>query len=83
VSSPPNPIRALEFDSTGDLTVEIGSHTGRLTVEDAIFGAEEGALVMAPGSSGGEDPYMEVVHRGGSAAETFAHPTPGDTVSFE
>lgn len=76
-------IRTSEFDpERKELTVEIGTHSIDVVHQDAIFEAEEGSLVIAPGSSGGEDPYLEIVHRGGSAAETFDQPTPGDTIDI-
>lgn len=76
-------IRASEFDPEGEeLTVEIGTRSMNIGYRDAIFEAEEGSLVIAPGSSGGEDPYLEIVHRGGSAAELFDQPSPGDTINL-
>ena len=75
-------IRASAFDTNGEVTVEIGSHAEEVVAREAIFEADEGSLVLAPGSSGGEDPYLEVVHRGGSAAETFGHPSPGDPIEL-
>lgn len=74
-------IRDSEFDPEGEqLTVEIDTHLMDAVHRDAVFEAEEGSLVIAPGSSGGEDPYLEIVHRGGSAAELFDQPSPGDTI---
>lgn len=76
-------IRASEFDSKrGLLTIEIGSRSAEAVAREAVFEAEEGSLVMAPGSAGGDDPYVEIVKRGGSAAELFGQPSPGDTIDL-
>lgn len=77
-------IRASEFDPSGEeVTVEIGSSSRDAVVRNAVFDATEGSLVMAPGSSGGEDPYVELVQRGGSAAELFDQPSPGDSITLQ
>ena len=76
-------IRESEFDSDEErLTVEIDSRTRTALYRDAVFEVGEGTLVVAPGSAGGEDPYLEVVRRGGSAARLFDKPNPGETISF-
>lgn len=74
-------VRASEFNPGGNITIEIASQTEEVVVRDAIFEADEGSLVIAPGSSGGEDSYLEIVHRGGSAAEIFQSPNPGETIT--
>lgn len=76
-------IRDSEFGlQAEELTLEIGAQLMNAVHRDAIFEAEEGSLVIAPGSSGGEDPYLEIIHRGGSAAELFGQPSPGDTITI-
>jgi len=76
-------IRASEFDPKGqELMTKIGGDVMNIVHREAIFEAEEGSLVIAPGSSGGEDPYLEIVHRGGSAAKLLDQPSPGDTIKL-
>lgn len=41
---------------------------------DGIFSVREGELAFAPGSSGGEDRFMELILRGLSAAKEFGKP---------
>ena len=75
-------IRDPEFDSEQErLTVEIDSRTRTALYRDAVFEVGEGNLVVAPGSAGGEDPYVETVQRGGSAARLFDEPSPGATIA--
>lgn len=57
--------------------IEIGGEKRKAFYESGTFSVEEGELSFAPGSSGGEDPFMEVFLRGGSAAETFKNPETG------
>jgi S-adenosylmethionine hydrolase len=76
-------IRDSEFDSAEErVTVEIDSRTRTALYRDAVFEVGEGNLVVAPGSAGGEDAYLEIVQRGGSAAQLFDDPSPGETISF-
>lgn len=76
-------IRASEFDLDQD-RVEIGlggqSHT--VSVASGVFAVEQGKLVLAPGSTGGDDSYLEISQRGGSAANRFGDPSPGDQIEF-
>lgn len=53
------------------LRVKIGDETRQAFYEAGTFSVEEGEISYAPGSSGGEDPFMEVFLRGGSASEAF------------
>lgn len=76
-------IRASEFDPSGaELRVDIKSQSETVFARDAVFEAEEGSLVIAPGSAGGDDPYLELVQRGGSAAALFNQPQPGDSIGL-
>jgi hypothetical protein len=77
-------IRESEFDPDEErLTVEIDSRTRTALYREAVFEVGEGNLVVAPGSAGGEDPYLEIVQRGGSAAQLFDEPRPGATIAFQ
>ena len=67
---------------TPDTTaVEINGLSMRACVGDGIFSAQDGSLVVAPGSSGWHGTHcVEVCLRGGSAARQFNNPRPGDKV---
>lgn len=74
-------IRTSEFACDGDqIDVEIGSSAATVAVAETVFGVTEGELVLAPGSTGGEDSYLELFRRGGSAAAQFGQPEPGDRI---
>ena len=74
-------IRASEFAPDGDeVTIAINDRRHDVAVEEAVSGVEEGAIALLPGSAGGSDPYLELFLRGGSAAEAFDRPEPGDAV---
>lgn len=76
-------IRASEFDPDADeVTVELNAVVRDIPVRDAAYDVEEGTIAMVPGSSGGDDPYVELFFRGGSAATEFDHPSPGDALSI-
>lgn len=76
-------IRSSEFDTErAAMTVELNAKQREVSIEDGISGVEEGRLAMVPGSAGGDDPYVEILVRGGSAAAEFDHPQPGDTLTM-
>lgn len=76
-------MRTSEFDPDGEaITVRIGDELATVSVRDAISEVEEGRLAMVPGSAGGEDPYQEILLRGGSAAEELGSPSPGDAITI-
>lgn len=78
-------IRKSEIDKQKEevFEVEINAQAGVLTFSDGIFHVSEGEMVFAPGSSGGEDPFMEIVLRGGSAAERLGNTKPGDRIEID
>jgi len=47
------------------------------------FEVKSGDLAFAPGSSGGEDPFMEVFLRSGNAAKQFSDPAIGTKLKIE
>lgn len=72
-------IRASEFDLDRDrVEVELGGQRHTVSVAGGVFAVEQGQLVLAPGSTGGDDSYLEIARRGGSAAASFGSPSPGD-----
>lgn len=77
-------IRESEIDLEAGETVkvQIGGETREAFYEAGTFSVDEGELSFAPGSSGGEDPFMELFLRGGSAAETFRTHETGQKVEM-
>lgn len=75
-------IRASELDA-GDaaVTAELGGRNRSVDVAETVGDVDEGAVALVPGSAGGDDPYLELIERGGSAAAAFGHPTPGDELT--
>ena len=71
---------ALDVRSGTAVRVSIGARELSASVSDGSFEVEEGALALAPGSSGwtgadGEETrFMELFLRGGSAWESFGCP---------
>lgn len=51
-------------------------------VTGGSFSVAEGELAYSTGSSGYDDPFMELFLRGGSARELFGHPTAGAPIYF-
>jgi len=47
------------------------------------FEVKSGDLAFAPGSSGGDDPFMEVFLRSGNASSQFDHPPIGTKIKIE
>lgn len=71
-------IRASEFSPVGEqVRVELDGTERTATVADGVSGVDEGSLGVIPGSAGGDDPFVELFLRGGSAAAAFDHPRPG------
>lgn len=76
-------IRASEIDVTAnEIAIEINSKTRNIALRDVVHEIEEETIAMIPGSSGGDDPYMELFLRGGSAAAAFDCPHPGDEITI-
>jgi hypothetical protein len=80
---------ALDVPSGTVVRVSIGARELSASVSDGSFEVEEGALALAPGSSGwtgadGEETrFMELFLRGGSAWESFGCPEVGARVEVE
>ena len=63
--------------------ISINGVTLPIASGDGIFSVEDGALILAPGSSGWNGVrYTEVCLRGGSAAKLFNYPRPGDKIEL-
>lgn len=72
----------IDLDKGKELEVEINNQRLNLTFADGIFQVSEGEAVFAPGSSGGQDSFMEIVLRGGSAEEKLGNPEPRDKIEI-
>ena len=76
-------IRASEFDPGSDeVVVDLSGRSRSVTVNDGVFDVPEGTIAIAPGSAGGDDPYVELFFRGDSAAAAFDEPRPGDELTI-
>lgn len=76
-------INASEFDlDTDTVTVELNTITTEVSIRDTVSEVEEGTVGLVPGSAGGDDPYMELFLRGGSAAAEFDQPQPGNDITI-
>lgn len=62
---------AVDAAPGGRIRIGINGESVGVRYADGIFAVPQGGLVYAPGSSGGDDPYMEIVERGGSAADHY------------
>ena len=65
----------VNFKFGETITITINNKTLNALYSDGIFNAENETLVVAPGSSGYNDMFIEIVFRGGSAARLFDNPT--------
>lgn len=63
---------SFKFGET--VTITINNKTLSAIYSDGIFNAENSILVVAPGSSGYDDRFIEIVFLGGSAAKLFDNP---------
>jgi hypothetical protein len=68
------------FEEGEGVRIAVNGEEVAAKYQEGIFGVEEGEVVLAPGSSGGEDPFLEIVVRGGSAEKELGDPEPGDEV---
>ncbi len=72
-------VRDSDVDLAPGTPVELAVDGDTVTARyvDGIFGVEPDEYAFAPGSWGGEDPYLEIVERGGDAAAALGDPVPG------
>lgn len=69
------------LDQASELTtITINGITKQTAIANGIFSVTPGSLVIAPGSSGGENPFLEISKRAGSAARVFDYPPLESTV---
>lgn len=62
--------------------IRIGTKRATALVTGGVFSVDEGELAWSVGSSGHDDPFMEVFLRGAGAADLFGHPSPGTPVEI-
>ncbi|MDY6777853.1 MAG: SAM hydroxide adenosyltransferase [Candidatus Nanohaloarchaea archaeon] len=72
----------IDIEPGSKLAVRINGTEQQAHYRTNTFHIEEGDLAIAPGSSGGEDRFIEIFLRGGSAADQFQQPTPGDQINL-
>lgn len=75
-------IRQSAVSASGETRITINGEAATATYAANTFEVPENELCFAPGSSGGDDPFMEIFYRGSSAAATFDNPEPGQTVEW-
>lgn len=63
--------------------VNINGHVRTGVYADANFEVKAGDLAFAPGSSGGDDRFMEIFLRGANASEMFFRPMVESDIKFE
>lgn len=73
----------VAFDPGSKVRVTINGTRRTALIAGGNFSVNEGELSFSPGSSGHDDPFMELFLRGGSAHDLFNHPTPGAKVKIE
>lgn len=73
---------AVDLEEGQDLALGIGEGKTEATYVNNAFDVDEDELAFAPGSSGGEDPFMEIVLHGGAATDYFRTPSIGDDVAY-
>lgn len=66
-----------------EVNVTINNTTHQAQYTDGSFNVHEGELAFAPGSSGHDDPFMELFYRGKSAASLFNNPHVEDAITFQ
>lgn len=72
----------IDLEAGETIKVDIGGKTREAVYEDGTFSVDQGELAFAPGSSGGEDSFMELFLRGGSAADSFKSPETGQKIEM-
>jgi S-adenosylmethionine hydrolase len=69
---------------TGNIvSIQLNRLKKKAIFSNGIFQIKEGSLVFAPGSSGGNDSFMEISLRGGSASSLFNNPKVEANIDWE
>ena len=71
-----------EYKPGEKLTIDIHNRKHLATFTDGIFSVRDGELTLAPGSTGHDDKFMELVLRGGSAYHMFGKPSVEETFTL-
>jgi S-adenosylmethionine hydrolase len=72
----------LELEGGQKVRISIAGASNAAYHKRNTFEVPKGELSLAPGSSGGEDPFLEIMLRGGSAAQKFGGVQPGESVGI-
>lgn len=72
-----------KFTSGHPILVTIGSMKRTAWYSDGTFSVREGELAFAPGSSGGDDRFMELFLRGLSAWKELGKPVIEEDLNIE
>lgn len=65
------------------ITITLNGQTKEARFTDGSFNVKQGELAFAPGSSGYDDPFMEIFYRGKSAQQLFGNPQPASDFRFK
>ncbi|OGG01891.1 hypothetical protein A2Z33_01455 [Candidatus Gottesmanbacteria bacterium RBG_16_52_11] len=68
------PKSAVSFKLGQPVLIELNGMGRTAYYSDGTFAVREGEMAFAPGSSGGDDPFMEIFLRGLSAHDEFGNP---------
>lgn len=72
----------ISFEEGGEVEVEISGDARKAFYKENTFEVPEGSLSLAPGSSGGDDAFLEVFLRGGSASKEYGGVDAGERVEI-
>ncbi len=72
----------IDLDPSTSLEVTINGRSHEAIYTTAAFEVPEGRMAFAPGSAGGDDPFMELFLRGDSAARRFEEPAVGQRFRY-
>lgn len=62
--------------------IDIGGRRATALVTGGVFSVDEGELAWSVGSSGHDDPFMEIFLRGASASDLYGNPRAGEPITL-
>lgn len=72
----------IDLEEGQGLALGVGGGKCEAVYRENAFAVEDDQVAFAPGSSGGEDPFMEIIRKGGPVTEYFRGPDIGDDVAY-
>lgn len=72
----------VKYKPGENIAIEIHNQKHLATYTDSVFNIIDGELAFAPGSSGHNDPFMEIFVRGGNAYKLFDNPNVEENFSI-